>query len=115
MRLRIGGSEQERGDPSERVGERTDERIDPPTPISTGSVPKPARARRRVERGPVRVGLPRGRAFERAEPELETPGHVLSMCARNCASTRSGSWPGARRRLSRADAATIWFDEPLIG
>ena len=58
--------------------------IDPPTPISTGSTPKPGvqRALGGVERGAGRIGLPRGRAFERAERAARAPtGPRRSTCA----------------------------------
>ena len=78
VRAGIVGTHQQRGDAAERVGERADERdratdahqhrFDPEAGVQ--------RAPRRVERGAGRVGLPRGRAFERGERALESPRHV---------------------------------------
>ena len=70
---RVGGPEQQGGDSSERLGERTDEgdgaadahahRID--------AEARPQRARRGVERPAGRIGVPRGDGFERGDGELE--------------------------------------------
>ena len=89
----IVGTHQQRGDAAERVGERPDER-DRAAHTHQHRLDAEAgvqRALGRVERGPGRVGLPRGRAFERGERALESPRNVPLDVRAQAASTRSGS------------------------
>src|SRR5262245_31732775 len=71
-------SHQERGDATEGVGERSDERNRAADPhehwLDTES--RMQRAPSGVERRSRRVGLPRRRAFESIEAQLESPRHV---------------------------------------
>ena len=72
-----------------------------------GAEARVQRAPRRVERGTVGIGLPRGRAFERAEPQLEAPRNVgldvRAELVEHAVGLLSGCEPQAQARRRAGD------------
>ena len=67
--------------------------IEPPTPMSTGSTPKPARSARRAasNAGPVGSVSHAGAPSPRVEPQLESPRDVPLDVRAQLRDTASGS------------------------